>query len=119
MEKYNVLRFATWIEEGERAYALIDGENWFDEAINCCRDGDMGEKDERGIYSRTWVGDYADNADTFESTVRPMTKEEVDMYLEYVGKDVLLDSDVMADKLDNGYICVLRKDKKVYNSDIF
>lgn len=107
MQEYEILRFATWIEYGERAYALMDQSTFFDTAINCCRDGNMGEKDERGIYSRHWAGDYADSSDTYVATVRPMTSDEIDLYLDYV-KDAIRENDIMIKGTDSGYTIILR-----------
>ena len=111
MQKYEILRFATWEEYGERAYALIDQHSFFDTAINCCRDGSMGEKDERGIYSRHWVGDYADSSDTYGLTVRPMTSDEIDLYLDYV-KDAIHKDNIMVEGTDSGYTIIIRPYKK-------
>lgn len=111
MQKYEILRFATWEEYGERAYALIDQYTFFDTAINCCRDGSMGEKDERGIYSRHWIADYAENSDTYGITVRPMDSSEIDMYLDYV-KDAIHNDDIMVEGTDSGYTIILRPYKK-------
>ena len=111
MQKYEILRFATWEEYGERAYALIDQHTLFDTAINCCRDGSMGEKDDNGIYERHWYGDYADSADSFKDTVRPMDSSEIDMYLDYV-KDAIRNDDIMVEGTDSGYTIILRPYKK-------
>lgn len=74
-------KFLSWNEDGERAIALCDGNGYFFQAINCCRDSDMGEKDENGVYSRIWWSDYIYNLDVED--VRPATKEEVDLFLKY------------------------------------
>lgn len=77
--------FLAWTENGETAIALCDsylnGNMFFVEAINCCRDGDMGEKDEKGVYQRHWYGDYIENGQP--EKIRYATKEEVELYLEY------------------------------------
>ena len=71
-------------EKGTWAIALCDSTGFFCEAINCARDGDMGKKDENGVYERIWYGDniecYGDELDT----LRPATRDEVELYLEYV-----------------------------------
>ena len=45
-----------WREGAGPSIALVRGD-WFVEAINCPRDGDMGEMDEDGVWSRHWYGD--------------------------------------------------------------
>ena len=56
MKSYQRWDFLAWREGGETAIALVH-DDWFVEAINCPRDGDMGEKDEDGVLSRHWYGD--------------------------------------------------------------
>lgn len=68
------------VEDATRAIALCDG-TWFYRAINTLRDGDMGEKDENGVYERTWYADDIFNADV--DNVRPATISEVKLYLKY------------------------------------
>lgn len=96
MEKFYKKTFLSWDERGTvyskagnkhvlvedttRAIALCDG-TWFYRAINTLRDGDMGEKDENGVYERTWYGDDIFNADV--DNVRPATISEVKLYLKY------------------------------------
>lgn len=88
MEKnYDVLTFMSWNEEdldgsSIRAIALCDDTGLFYEAINAPRDGQMGKKDENGVYDRIWWGDYIENGCDVKD-VRPATKEEVDLYLKY------------------------------------
>lgn len=65
-----------------RAIALCDSANWFDVAINCMRDGSMGEKDERGVYDRKWWSDEA-GIGMDDSDLRPATAEEVALYRDY------------------------------------
>lgn len=95
----SLLRFVAWKNGGdpkaETAYALVEGHyDYFRCAINCMRDGDMGEKDERGIWSREWWGDSIWPEE--RPTMRPMTYEEVEMYMQYVdvqeeyGKDIII-----------------------------
>lgn len=64
------------------AIALCDGD-WFDEALNCVRDGDMGDKDKDGDYSRIWGGDEIWESE--KASVRPATYDEVRRYIEKVG----------------------------------
>lgn len=96
MEKFYKKTFLSWdekgtvvsrvgeksvlVEDATRAIALCDG-TWFYRAINTLRDGDMGEKDENGVYERTWYGDDIFNADV--DNVRPATISEVKLYLKY------------------------------------
>ena len=72
-----------------RAIALCDMYGWFDEAINCVRDCQMGEKDSNGVYERIWHADYIEN-DCGRENVRPATIEEVELYLQYcpLGNDI-------------------------------
>lgn len=86
-KNYDVLTFMSWDEEDLdgspiRTIALCDNSGYFDTAINAVRDGDMGEKDEFGVYPRIWYGDYIDNNYTAKD-IRPATAEEVDLYLRY------------------------------------
>lgn len=68
--------------ETVRAIALCDSSNYFDVAINCMRDGSMGEKDERGVYECKWSSDDA-GACYGDSDLRPATAEEVALYRIY------------------------------------
>lgn len=84
---YDVLTFMSWDEEDLdgspiRTIALCDNTGYFETAINAVRDGDMGEKDEFGVYPRIWYGDYIDNNYTAKD-IRPATAEEVNLYLRY------------------------------------
>lgn len=97
MKHLTVETFMSWENEGSvwnpetkkyendrvRAIALCDPTGYFDVAINCLRDGDMGEKDENGVYPRTWAGDYIDCYGTERDTLRPATPQEVELYLKY------------------------------------
>lgn len=85
-----VLTFMSWDNEGWidnqniRAIALCDPTGYFHEAINCTRDGSMGEKDENGVYERHWYGDSVICYGYERESLRPATKEEIDLYLRYV-----------------------------------
>lgn len=81
MKICNRLDFMAWREMDETAYALVDNEGYFFEAINCCRDGDMGVKDKDGIYGRHWWGDWMDACNAEANTFRPMTIAEVELYM--------------------------------------
>lgn len=65
-----------------RAIALCNPNGYFEQAINCVRDSDMGEKDENGVYARIW---WADNIKCYgnERDIRPATPQEVELYLRY------------------------------------
>lgn len=65
-----------------RAIALCDAGNWFDVAINCMRDGSMGEPDSNGVYSRKWWSDQACSCSD-DSDLRPATEDEVELYRKY------------------------------------
>lgn len=87
-ESYLVFHFMSWDNEDSdgssiRAIALCDDDGYFDEAINCVMDGDMGRKDEKGVYDRHWYGDYICNCCN-KKNIRCATHEEVCMYKEYV-----------------------------------
>ena len=69
--------------ETVRAIALCDPSGYFSQAINCMRDGDMGEKDENGVYDRIWYGDYIDCYGNERETLRPATAKEVELYKKY------------------------------------
>lgn len=95
MKKKNlqVMTFMSWENEewlknqhngNIRAIALCDASGYFFEAINCMRDGSMGEKDDNGVYERHWYGDYISCYGNERESLRPATKEEVDLYLRYV-----------------------------------
>lgn len=84
----NLLLFIAWKEDQETAIALghpysIDGFDyfWFNMAINCDRDGDMGQKDAHGVYERKWRTDSVEL-----NKVRPATPDEVELYLRYFPK---------------------------------
>ena len=75
-----------------RAIALCgwDSGDWFTVAINAVRDGQMGEKDENGVYERTWWSDAIMN-DSDATNVRPASIGEVNLYLKYVTLEVAAD----------------------------
>lgn len=73
-----------WIKDKVRTIALCDG-TWFYVAINALRDGDMGEKDENGVYERRWWADDIYNTDVED--VRPANLAEVELYLKYCNLD--------------------------------
>lgn len=77
-----------WVKNKEkgniRAIALCNTTGYFFEAINCLRDGSMGEKDKNGVYDRHWYGDYIDCYGDESESLRPATNEEVALYLDYV-----------------------------------
>lgn len=86
IRNYRRLDFKAWQNDGdpeaETALALVGHNGWFDVALNCMRDGDMGTKGEDGIYSRAWYGDAV--WDEEAKTLRAMTEAEVDLYLAHV-----------------------------------
>jgi hypothetical protein len=88
-----VMTFMSWDNEewannqnngNIRAIALCDPTGYFNEAINCMRDGSMGEKDENGVYERHWYGDDINCYGNERESLRLATKEEIDLYLQYV-----------------------------------
>lgn len=87
MKQYSVETFMSWENEDHdgtfiRAIALCNAEGYFEQAINCVRDSDMGEKDEKGVYSRIWWADYIKCYGN-ERDIRPATPQEVELYLQY------------------------------------
>ena len=97
MKHYTIATYMAW-ENTERVFntqakhyktdtvtaiALCDSNGYFEVAINCLRDGDMGEKDENGVYERKWSGDYIDCYGDERNTLRPATQQEIDLYLQY------------------------------------
>lgn len=89
--EYERLTFMSWdnpdLKEGKtiRAIALCgwDSGDWFTVAINAVRDGQMGEKDENGVYERKWWGDAIWN-DSDATNIRRASIAEVNLYLRYV-----------------------------------
>lgn len=88
-----VMTFMSWDNEewannrnngNIRAIALCDASGYFFEAINCMRDGSMGEKDHNGVYERHWYGDNINCYGNERESLRLATKEEIDLYLRYV-----------------------------------
>ena len=89
MEKLIRRDFVSWEQPfggGVRAVALTDG-HWFMEAMNCCRDGDMGNMGDDGVYSRTWATDDLNVYGAEEYDYRPASPSEVDLYLKHCGID--------------------------------
>lgn len=73
-------RFLSWDEAGEVATALVEPDgDWFTAAINCMRDGSMGERGEDGVYDRLWWGDGIKNGPA--RNIRPATLTEVKKWL--------------------------------------
>lgn len=100
--RYYSLAIMSWKNIGEnnpRAIAAVDysfQRPWFETALNCMRDGDMGGQDEDGDYKRLWGSDEVGYDD-----LRPATIQEVNRYLRKVplpfilgendsGKEVML-----------------------------
>lgn len=54
---------------------------WFEVAVNCHRDGSMGDIDADGYCSRCWYSAYIEDG-YFEGHLRPATWFEVKKYLE-------------------------------------
>jgi hypothetical protein len=95
-ENLSVMTFMSWeneCEQGLRAIALCEESGFFYDAINCVRDGDMGCKDENGVYWRTWYGDNIECYGNELDTLRPATKEEVELYLKYIPIDEAIGDD--------------------------
>lgn len=112
MKVYSKLRFLAWKnygeEDAETAYALVNGQGYFQCAINCLRDGDMGEKDENGIYDREWWGDSIWPEEKY--TVRPMTLEEVHKYMSYVNLNEEYSEDIIVILGEESYALIGGKD---------
>lgn len=70
-------------DEVVRAVALCDPSEYFSHAINCMRDGSMGEKDENGVYERIWYSDFIDCYGDERKTLRPATATEVELFKKY------------------------------------
>lgn len=89
INEYIAYSFFSWEESGETAIALgykyTSGIDywWFDIAINCMRDGDMGEKGEDGVYDRVWYTDSIEDG----KHLRPSTKGEVELWLSHCYND--------------------------------
>ncbi len=88
MKELHLLHFMSWDEVEDfktgkniRAVALCDEQGYFHAAINAMRDGDMGEKDDDGVYSRIWWGDYINNSDV--KNVRFANQQEVALFLKH------------------------------------
>lgn len=73
--------FVAWQNYETTAIAYMVENAWFQEAINCMRDGDMGEKDADGVYSRHWGGDEV----WIDDEPRLATEIEIFLYLHKVG----------------------------------
>ena len=98
MEKLIRRDFVSWEQPfggGVRAVALTDG-IWFMEAMNCCRDGDMGEMGDDGVYSRTWGSDGLNIYGAEEYDYRPASPSEVDLYLKHCSIDWYGNEEVVA-----------------------
>ena len=72
--------FVAWKSYDVTAIAYMSGTSWFDMAINCCRDGNMGEMDADGVYSRQWSTDEV----WIDDEPRIATRDEVLLYLRKV-----------------------------------
>lgn len=102
MKSATVLTFMSWYNryngENVRAVALCDSTGFFYSAINCMRDGSMGEKGEDGVYSRIWWNDYIQSD---EVGLRPANAEEIKLYLAHCP----LESQMEWDDLQARVIC--------------
>lgn len=82
-EHFKVCRFMSWqnaiIDTTVTATALCD-DDWFMAAINCMRDGDMGEQGPDGVYERIWYGDSLWK----DEKPRPATIKEVALFRDHV-----------------------------------
>lgn len=85
-KRLHVMTFMSWDNEYEgktvRATALCSPSGYFDVAINCMRDSDMGENGTDLVYERKWYADYIDTS--VYKNLMPSTKEEVELYLRHV-----------------------------------
>lgn len=82
IKRYHSIIIKSWnndFENEPRAIAAVEEDGWFNVAINCVRDGDMGKLGLDGVYSRTWGTDWAD-----ENDLRPASEEEVEKYLNHI-----------------------------------
>ena len=73
-------RFYAWKEDGETPIAFSFDGDYFHEAINCPRDGSMGEKDADGVLECHWYADYLRSYDGVED-LRYATPAEVKLYM--------------------------------------
>lgn len=84
-EHFKICRFMSWrnkcVDPTVTATALCDDDDWFMAAINCTRDGDMGELGPDGVYERIWVGDSL----WPEEKARPSTIKEVARFRDHIG----------------------------------
>ena len=82
--------FVAWEKDndGVTAIAYMSGNGWFNVAINCCRDGDMGEKDCWGVYNRKWWTDMV----WIENEPREARLDEALLYLQEVN---ILDAEII------------------------
>lgn len=71
----------TYGNEELTAIAYMAENAWFNIAINCMRDGDMGKKDTDGVYDRHWSTDEV----WIEDEPRVATEREILLYLIKVG----------------------------------
>lgn len=85
MKVYMRYDFVSWEENGHTATALVNSDGWFEAAINCWRDGDMGDTDEDGICERIWWGDNVDIGDPDATPPRPATNAEARLWLKKIG----------------------------------
>lgn len=114
MTRYKVLTIKSWEnieleyqkdERWPRAIAAVSETDWFGMAINCIRDGDMGKRDEDGVYERFWASDQASNID-----LRNATPAEADLYLKKVPMREILG----CTSYEKGPISVVRLDGVTY-----
>ncbi len=126
LPQLEVLTFMSWdnnyfVRNNEitlRAIALCYPNGFFKVAINCMRDGSMGEPDENGVYERQWTCDFL--GCPIDSNIRPATKEEVNLYLKYCPindeKDLFWELNSFSvfgfTVDDNGYHVIIKKQKK-------
>lgn len=77
--------FVSWLENEHWATAVVTDDRWFDAAVNCWRDSQMGEIDPDGYPERIWYSDGIKITDDFkEQTLRAATLREVVKYLDIV-----------------------------------
>lgn len=83
-----ITRRCNWVawrtpwNNGVWALAYMTGDSWFDEAINYCNDGDMGKKNEFGVYGRHWINDSIEYDK--EGEYRLMTDAEIMLYITHL-----------------------------------
>ena len=114
--------FVSWLENEHWATAVVTDDGWFDAAVNCWRDSQMGDIDQDGYPDRIWYSDGIKISDDFqEETLRAASLREVVKYLSIVSTTDIIHGEsigVIVFDIEHEVFYAVENDKKTKHSPI-